>query len=94
MVASEFLRMEYLTALQVFGGAAGYDKNIVDYAKRLATEIIQEQDPDGFMSLVEVVAAETKGNAMTYYSWLCAVPLSSLFSFLLISHTPNLKNYL
>ncbi|KAK6029334.1 hypothetical protein OSTOST_04559 [Ostertagia ostertagi] len=46
---------------QVFGGAAGYSRDIVEYAERLAHRI-GVKDPDRFMSLVEVVAAEVKGN--------------------------------
>ncbi|PIO67831.1 hypothetical protein TELCIR_10407 [Teladorsagia circumcincta] len=44
---------------KVFGDAAQYNRNIVEYAERLAHEI-EVTDPNGFMSLVEVVAAAVK----------------------------------
>ncbi|CAJ0594874.1 unnamed protein product [Cylicocyclus nassatus] len=47
---------------KVFGGAAKYDKRIVDYATKLAEQMNVRNDPDAFMSLVEVVAAEARGN--------------------------------
>ncbi|CAF1168146.1 unnamed protein product [Adineta steineri] len=55
---------------KTFGGAARYDKKIVDVAKKLAQDIndpgnrnrstVKINNPDDFMSLVEIVAAESK----------------------------------
>ncbi|KAK6059304.1 hypothetical protein COOONC_03069 [Cooperia oncophora] len=44
---------------KVFGGAAGYSREIVAYAEQLAKQM-GVNDPDQFMSLVEVVAAKAK----------------------------------
>ncbi|CAI2344255.1 unnamed protein product [Caenorhabditis sp. 36 PRJEB53466] len=45
---------------KVFGGAAKYDEHIVDFATKLADEMKMTNNPDGFMSLVEIVAAQAK----------------------------------
>ncbi|EYC06651.1 hypothetical protein Y032_0074g817 [Ancylostoma ceylanicum] len=52
---------------KVFGGAAKYNRNIVDYAARLARKM-GVSDPDGFMSLVEVVAAKANANSQFNYN--------------------------
>ncbi|GMT20689.1 hypothetical protein PFISCL1PPCAC_11986 [Pristionchus fissidentatus] len=45
---------------KVFGGAAGYNKDIVTFASKLAAKMNIGKDPDAFMSLVEIVAAQHK----------------------------------
>lgn len=45
---------------KVFGGAAGYDRDVVSTAEGLA-KTLGATDANKFMSLVEVIAADTKG---------------------------------
>ncbi|KAF1755036.1 hypothetical protein GCK72_021604 [Caenorhabditis remanei] len=45
---------------KVFGGAAKYDEHVVNFATKIANEMKMSNNPDGFMSLVEMVAAQAK----------------------------------
>lgn len=45
----------------MFGASAEYNKDLVSFATKLADKMGICQDPDAFMSLVEVVAAHKKG---------------------------------
>ncbi|GMS79842.1 hypothetical protein PENTCL1PPCAC_2017 [Pristionchus entomophagus] len=51
---------------KVFGGAAGYNKEIVSFASKLADKMGIGKDPDAFMSLVEVVAAKHKESSFAF----------------------------
>ncbi|EFO91700.1 hypothetical protein CRE_06059 [Caenorhabditis remanei] len=44
----------------VFGGTAKYDENIVNFSSRVARELKMKNNPDGYMSIVEMVVAKTK----------------------------------
>ncbi|KAF1755031.1 hypothetical protein GCK72_021598 [Caenorhabditis remanei] len=45
---------------KVFGGAAKYDEHVVNFATKVANEVKMTKNPDGFMSIVEMVAAQAK----------------------------------